>query len=409
MPFLSSPHEAFSAGFYGNPEFDYAVRRLLGHAAAGCSEPGEVLATIAGIRDNDYGTWFTAWRDLGLRLNALAEDSRDADRFDSASGAYLRAASYLAMAVRTAPDDALGEVFAEHRRAWDGFIDTTVYSVERVDIPYEASSLPGYLIAPSDDGEARATIILTSSSDGGHSCLWGDLAHGALGRGYSVLLFDGPGQQSMLFEREIALRHDWEAVIAPIVDALAERDDVDESRLALYGTGMGGYAVPRALAFEDRLAAAVVDPGVVDAATLWMRDLPRSLAALFAEGKRDAFDRDMELAMRFAPANARAWASRARPFRSNSYFDTLTEVAKFALGDAVEQITTPMFITAAEHEQFWPGQSETLAESLGELGTLQRFTAAEGADFHAQPLARQLTQQRIFDWLDETLGSENSP
>jgi hypothetical protein len=31
------------------------------------------------------------------------------------------------------------------------------------------------------------------------------------------------------------------------------------------------------------------------------------------------------------------------------------------------------------------------------------FTAAEGANFHCQPMARRLTDQRMFDWLDEQL------
>jgi hypothetical protein len=38
------------------------------------------------------------------------------------------------------------------------------------------------------------------------------------------------------------------------------------------------------------------------------------------------------------------------------------------------------------------------------VSTLVRFTEAEGADFHVQPLARALTEQRMFDWLDERLA-----
>jgi len=36
--------------------------------------------------------------------------------------------------------------------------------------------------------------------------------------------------------------------------------------------------------------------------------------------------------------------------------------------------------------------------------TLQPFTADEGADYHCQPLARLLTDERMFDWLDTRLG-----
>ncbi|MBV9603426.1 MAG: hypothetical protein JOZ87_42195 [Chloroflexi bacterium] len=36
--------------------------------------------------------------------------------------------------------------------------------------------------------------------------------------------------------------------------------------------------------------------------------------------------------------------------------------------------------------------------------TLARFTQQEGASYHCQPLARELTEQRMFDWLDEHIA-----
>jgi hypothetical protein len=88
----------------------------------------------------------------------------------------------------------------------------------------------------------------------------------------------------------------------------------------------------------------------------------------------------------------------------DSYFDTLTEVLKYRLGDLPESITTPLFVTDPEDEQFWPGQSRQLADRLRGAKELASFTAAEGANFHCQPLARSLTDQRMFDWLDTVLA-----
>ena len=53
-----------------------------------------------------------------------------------------------------------------------------------------------------------------------------------------------------------------------------------------------------------------------------------------------------------------------------------------------------------------PGSSShPLVHDLGELNvsTIMHFTAAEGASEHCQPLARTLTAQRIFDWLDDRI------
>lgn len=397
---FARPHQAFSAGFFKDPRFDFEVRGLLGRAPAGASEPGEVLATIADIKDGDSAAWHEAWLALGRRLRTLGDELREAEHFDSAAGAYLRAASYLAIATDSGDDAQLLDLFREHRAAWDGFIDTTVYLAERVEIPYEGAVLPGYLIKPADDDELRPTIVLVSGSDGSHASMWGDAAFGALSRGYNVLLFDGPGQQSMLFERGVGFRPDWEKVLTPVVDFLLARADVDEHRLAVYGVSQGGFWVARALAFEHRVAAAILDPGVTDVSASWFSSLPAPLVTLFDDGKREAFDRDMTLGMRFSPAIARDWAFRARPFQRASPFETLTEVRGYVLGDLASKITTPLFITAPEDEQFWPGQSQALADAVSGEHVVQPFTASEGANFHCQPLARTLTQQRMYDWLD---------
>ncbi len=34
------------------------------------------------------------------------------------------------------------------------------------------------------------------------------------------------------------------------------------------------------------------------------------------------------------------------------------------------------------------------------------FTSAEGADMHCEPMVRSLLEQRMFDWLDETLSTQ---
>ena len=41
------------------------------------------------------------------------------------------------------------------------------------------------------------------------------MAKAACERGYNALTFDGPGQQSMLFDQGIPFRPDWEHVITP--------------------------------------------------------------------------------------------------------------------------------------------------------------------------------------------------
>ncbi|HLT31163.1 MAG TPA: alpha/beta hydrolase [Myxococcaceae bacterium] len=404
-----STHRVFSSGFYPDPDLDFEVRCLLGYAPYGGSDIGEVLKTIDGVPPGDREHWFRAWHDTASRVRTMAEAAAMAGQKLTASLAYLRSASYFAVALNAASclgDDApVLPTFRRHRSSWDGFIDTTPHAVEKLDLPYEEGTLPAWFFRPSAEPSRRRTLVMVNGSDGAISSLWSSGAAGGLARGYNVLIFDGPGQQSMLYERGIGFRSDWEAVLTPIVDLLLTREDVDPDRLALYGVSQGGFWVPRTVAYEHRFAAAIADPGVKNVSDIWLRHLPGHLKSLFRAGRKDAFDRAMTLGMRFSSQNRRTWSFRARPFRKEGYFDTLDEVSRYVLThEECAKITTPLLITDPEDEQFWPGQSKELARHVHGPVEVIPFTAAEGANFHCQPLARQLTDARMFDWLDRTLS-----
>lgn len=401
----SSP---FTSGFSADRDFDFDLRVVLGSAVERAADPGEVLAATASVRKGDHTGWFTAWRDLGRRAKAVADASAAAGHRVSAAEAYLRAANYLGVAVNAVSglkdESELAPTFRETREAWEAFVAHTP-EVGAVELPYEGSSLPGWFFRAtvSPDG-AAPTLVAVNGSDGSLAALWAACGAPALRRGYNVLLFDGPGQQSMLFERGVPFRPDWEAVLTPVLDFVLGQPGVDADRIAVYGISQAGYWVPRALAFEHRFAAAIVDPGVVDVSTSWTEHLPGSMRRLLDEGQDEKFDRDMATGMRFSRELSYTWRFRARPYGTTGYADTMRAVLQYTVEDVAGRIATPLLITDPEHEQFWPGQSERLAALTPGVSTLVRFTEAEGADFHVQPLARALTEQRMFDWLDERLA-----
>jgi dienelactone hydrolase len=387
------------------PDWDFAVRTIIGRANEGISEPGEVLAAIAGLPAGDHEGWFAAWHALAERTAALADECAAAGHRVSAAGAYLRAATYHAEAVDALSgldegEERLGPEFRAQQAAWNGFVAHTSTAVERVDIPYAQSSLPGLLFR-SPEGRG-ATLVAVNGSDGSFPGLWAACVAPALRRGFHVLVFDGPGQQTQLFERDVPFRPDWENVLTPVYDFVSQREGVDPARIVLYGISQGGYWVPRALAFEHRYAAAAADPGVVDVSESWTRHLPPEMLELLASGQDAAFDAAMA-EIESSPDDARTWRFRARPYGVQGYAATYREVEKYTVADVAGRITTPLLITDPEGEQFWPGQPERLAALVPD-STLVRFTAAEGADGHCEPLGRALAAQRVFDWLADRVA-----
>jgi dienelactone hydrolase len=403
-----SSHTNTIAAFSPNPDFDFEIRCVLGFSVEGAAEPGEVLAAVAGVGKSDHERWYAAWSGLAERTADVAAAAASAGHAVSAASAYLRASTYFAVAVNAASaldgGDRLTSAFARQQDAWRGFVEHTQVPVGEVAIPYEGTTLPGWLFRPDSDASQRPTVVVVNGSDGSRASLWATCAAPALKRGYNVLLFDGPGQQSLLFEQNVPFRPDWEHVLTPVYDFVAGREGVDPERIAVYGISQGGYWVARAVAFEHRFAAAITDPGVVDVSTSWTAHIPKGLLKTLDEGQIEKFDKEMTLGMKFSPGTARTWRFRARPYGATGYGETLETVRRYTVADVASQITTPLLILSPEGEQFWPGQSEQLAGLVGDVATVIPFTAAEGADGHCQPLARTLTAQRMFDWLDQHLA-----
>lgn len=405
MSLRATGHQVIDRGFFRNRDLDFATRGLLGRAARGASDVGEVLATVARI--NKHTDWAPQWTRTAEQVQQEAERSRTGGHLVSARSGYLRAATYWACVVdgltTSDDDDALLQAFRRHRDAWQAFLGCSEGAHVAVDVPYSDTTLPGWLLRPDASGTARATLIITNGSDGAISDLWVSAAAGALARGWNAFVYDGPGQQSMLFERGTYFRHDWEAVLTPVVNTLVARDDVRADQLTGYAISQGGYWLPRALAHEHRLRAAVADPGVVDVSTTWSRPLTGGMRQTLADGGRERFNRDMGLATKI-PALRRTLTFRGRPYRHADWFDLYQEVSRYRITpDIAASITTPLLVTSPEQEQFWPGQAEQLAGLLGSRASLIPFTAAEGAAGHCQPMARVLTENRMFDWLQDRI------
>ena len=226
----------------------------------------------------------------------------------------------------------------------------------------------------------------------------------ALDRGWNAVTFDGPGQNAALVRQQLTFRPDWEKVITPVADYLVTRPDVDAGKLALLGASQGGYWVTRAAAFEHRVAAVVADPGVTDVSTTMFGQIPRFLAKLADEGEQEKFDKDMDLALRFSASTRSMMAFRMRPYGATSPYEFFTAARAYTLTDeVVGQISCPMLVTDPDREQFLPGQSQRLYDTLPGDKTLIRFTEEEGADSHCEPAANGIRGERIFDWLDQHL------
>lgn len=400
--------------FFKDENFSFATEIALGSTYQRAADVGEVLATVERIRGGRARSWVDEWCATADRLAAEATANADAGRAHSACWQFLRVSTYYSVAGyvadRTGDAELFGRLWEKHRAAWDRFVDLVGLPVERIEIPYEGTTLPGYFFGCGAADRPRRTLIYNNGSDGPVTAAWVQGIADAISRGWQAMTFDGPGQNAALIRQHLTFRPDWEKVITPVVDHLSTRADVDPARLALLGVSQAGYWVPRAMAFEHRVAAAVVDPGVVDVSTAMFGQLPHFLVQLIDAGERERFDRDMELALRLSPGTRATMAFRMRPYGTTSPYEFCTAARAYALTpETIGRITCPMLITDPEDEQFWPGQSRRLYDALPAGKTLLRFTEDEGADSHCEPAGNAIRGERVFDWLDERIPPDDDP
>jgi hypothetical protein len=205
--------------FFADHSFDFETRSLFGDIHYGAGDIGEMLTAVANIEDGNATSWVKEWRELAERIQQIGQTSLAAGHKVSARNAYLRAvyyaASYVFVDGTENPAPQLEALFASHRECFDQHVSLLDPPAIPIAVPYEDTELRGYLFVPAADGVARPTVILNNGSDAAFTFLWPGLGQPGLARGYNTVIFDGPGQQSMLFQRNIPFRPDWEHVITP--------------------------------------------------------------------------------------------------------------------------------------------------------------------------------------------------
>jgi hypothetical protein len=397
-----------AARYFRDFDLNFEFLMMLGGAYYRLADVGTCLAIADEITyDGDAAAAVRAMTAAADRLAAFGDQALAAGRRTTALEAYLQASNYNFAATnfvdRMGASDRFAPLWLRQQGLFEQASALLDPPAELVRIPYEGTTLPGYFYAVDGSGRRRPLLIFNNGSDGALPEAWCQGIAPALERGYNCLTFYGPGQGAALVQQQLYFRPDWEKVVTPVVDYALTRREVDPARIALMGVSQAGYWVPRAVAFEYRIAATIADPGVMDVSTSWMAFLPPELKALLDAGDKTAFDEALREGFAAEPALAGMMAFRMRPYGFASPYDAYKAVQEYNLAGVVDRIRGPMFVADPEGEQFWPGQSQQLYDALRSPKVLVPFTAAEGADLHCEPKNPGLRAQRMFDWLDATL------
>lgn len=250
-----------------NPFWSSLLLRLSALTYRRGADLTEVSTIASSIESGDKDQWFTAFTAAAEQLaNAAADDHLpEPIRRDS----LWRASMYhrYAGALLSPLDPRAVDALAARRRAFGDATQLHPPGIESIELPLGEDFIPGWLCHGDrrDPNMAAPLIIVIGGTDGSAEEMYFAVGSALTELGYTVLTFDGPGQGEAL-RRGMTARPDFETVITAIIDHLAARPDIDESRIGLVGHSLGGLYAARAAALEPRIRSAVISsaPEAVD-------------------------------------------------------------------------------------------------------------------------------------------------
>ena len=133
---------------FEDPSQSFEALRAAGYAAYGGADLGEVLVTCREIPEGDDEAWSSRWAATAARIESIGRESLAGGHRVSAREALLRASNYYRCAdfYRREDPDNDPESKRLAKASQDTFADAASLldtPAQRVDIPYEDTTLPG--------------------------------------------------------------------------------------------------------------------------------------------------------------------------------------------------------------------------------------------------------------------------
>ena len=255
-------------------------------------DPNDFVATTARIET--WEEWLPSWEANGDMHAGLAGE---AGSRISAGEAWSRAAVAYHFAKfvwvvdpersRAAADKAVAAMQKAHEHLDPG--------AERIEVPLDGGRVVGNLRRPARE-ERPPLVLLVPGLDSTKEEFF-RLENVFLDRGMATLSMDGPGQGESGYD--LPIRPDYDVAVTAVLDAIADRTDVDLDRVGLLGVSLGGYYAPRVLAFEPRVKAGVGLSGPYRFGDIWDTVPPQTretfVAKSFANDEDEARRRADEL------------------------------------------------------------------------------------------------------------------
>ena len=216
----------------------------------------ELGSVVAELKGTTQDKWVPVWGGAGQRHEDAGDALEATGDFEEARREYLRAKTYYAIGRFPGEITPLkAKVSEDCARAYRKACQHLDPPLEVTEVELDGQTIRTHFRAPkgaTPDNPAPAVLIMCGADVFKEDRGWaGEMA---LEEGLASLVMDGPGTGENPFPWDPESVKAWMSAI----DHLADRPEVDESRIAAFGISRGGYSVMQLAGVYPEMVKAVV-------------------------------------------------------------------------------------------------------------------------------------------------------
>jgi len=363
-----------------NTQINFTFNRLLtyGDQAGRLEEIKEIA-----YRFKDFNSWFIEW-------TALAQKCEREGRYLNAAYAY-RMAEFLVK-------DGLPHKEESYRKFKENFYRSFKEGeIEKFTVPYEGKTLP---VIRSKANPEKGVILVHGGYDSFMEEFYLTLRDIVTRYGYTIIMFEGPGQGQALRDG-FKMTHEWEKPVKAILDFLDLKD------VALMGISLGGYLAPRAAAFEPRIKQVIshnICYDFIDGLIRWMPPLLNRIFR-FLFFLRAGWVINMLIGVLMKKNMGLRWLVEHGMFilGAKTPYEYYRLLSRYTIRGIAHLVKQDVLLLAGEKDHFMPiDHYKKMKDALINARTVKGriFTESEGGEQHCQVGNHYIAIEEIIRWLD---------
>jgi hypothetical protein len=384
--------------FFKNQEMNFTVLRALMGVYDDGATIGECLRVVQNTKNGDNETFIKEWQligNLNLERAIVAKDKGD---FTRAKENYFRASTYFKSAMIT-----LNPLDIRHKDFWRLSVDCFEKAGALLECPMEIiqvelndKALPCYFI-PAKKGKVSPVIFLVTGGEGSNMEMYFWLGAYALKNGYSIFLYEGPGNFSTMYSSGITMMPNSEIPIGKALDILCSRTDVDIDHIAMFGISFGGYLVARAAIFDKRIKVLIPNSPLTNIHKMLISVFPNFIFKL-PDWMLNIIKKYFMSYSDRATLDLLLWEAGTKTFK-----DGINILKAYSIEGLESKITCPTLALAGEGEgKEFDNQATDFIKNISSVEkTLRIFTNEEGAGSHCQVDNHRLMNEVVIIWLNK--------